>query len=308
MLAAAAALAASSAGCPRSPAVVPVTLNPEATCRFAVELAEDGRDTFPPISFSPDGTRLVAAADPGAHPDRAVVDGHVWIYDLERVRRTALPVHGAVKGGFYTARWSPDGRAIAVVADDRVEVLEPGGEVIARFNAPLGLALNRIGWSADARHLAVAGSDGVLYFVAVATGVRTDGDVYPARIEQIEALEDGFLVFHSEAGRLHRSYTRPGRRPDHRPDLVVRTRGTLSVVDAETAIVHDPQLGARLIVRSEEVLLVPGIRGGGGDLLVNAQEFRLSRDRLRLAFARVTCAAARCTSAARVMRCEGLAP
>jgi dipeptidyl aminopeptidase/acylaminoacyl peptidase len=300
------ALALLLTGCPRSPKLVAVTINPESACRFALDVSEDGRDTFPPFSFSPDGRYLVASADAGALDDRPVVQGHIWIYDLDRVDRTRIRMHGSARGGVYYARWSPSGQSIAVVTSDHIETISPDGTFLTHVPGPLGMELSRLAFSADGNTLAVSGNASVQYFVDVATGAQIDGDIFKAKITDIEPEEEGFIVFHEEGEKLHRSFVAPRRPPVRRPDLVVRKDGTVTVISSHDAIVHDPQLGARLVVRSSEHLLLPGIRGDTKDLLVNAEGFRLSRDRKRLAFAKVVCGQERCEGSLRVMQCEGL--
>ncbi len=164
----------------------------------------------------------------------------------------------------------------------------------------------QLAFSENGKTLAVAGAGGVVYFIDLVTGARIDGDVFPARVWAIEPWREGFVVFHQDRAKTHRSYIGPGGPRSPRPDLVLRAHGETTVADAETVIVHDPELGVRLVVESREHLLLPGIRGGGGEFLVDAQGFRLSRNRRRLAFARVACTQKGCQSTLRVTQCAGL--
>src|SRR5207245_210236 len=154
-----------------------------------------------------------------------------------------------------------------------VALLSAAGDHLRDFRGPLGMQLARLAFSADGKTLAVSGNDNVLFFIDLADGKRIDGDVFRARITDIEPSGDGFLVFHELGEKLHRAFITPGQRPMHRPDVAVKAEGSVSVADDKDVIVHDPELGARLMVRTEEFLLLPGVRGGSRDLIVNAEGF-----------------------------------
>ena len=293
--------------CP-APRLTPITINPDSACRISIELGGNGEASFPPLSFSPDGRFLAAATDPGAANDRPVVDGQIWVYDLEHADRVGVRIDGTAKGGYYYARWSPDGATLAVVTLDHVDLVTPSGFHLRNLPGPLGMELSRLAYGTDGQTLAVAGNDDVLFFLDVASSRLIDGDVFHTRITDIEPRDDGFVVFHQRGDKLRRSFIVPGRRPERMPDLEVKAEGTITVFDSQDVVVHDVELGARLIVRTQEYLLLPGVRGGGPDLLVNADGFRLSRDRRRLAFAKVSCGQSACTGSLRVMQCTGLPP
>jgi hypothetical protein len=299
------AIALLLSGCPPA-TLVPVTDNPESACRFAMPIAENGTDSFPPFSFSPDGLDVVAAADVGAVSGREVVDASIWVYDLTHASRYRITVHGTAPGGFYHARWSPDGAIIAVATSDHVALVTPDGDHVRDLPGPFGVSLSDLAFSADGKTLAVSGNDNLLFFLVVGNGKQIDGDVFKTRIKGIEAEGNGFLVFHEQGDRLRRSYIEPGRPPVRRPDLDVKVEGVVTEIDAQDVIVHDPELGARLVVKTGEHLLLPGVRGGNADLLVDAQGFRLSADRKHLAFSKVTCGQAGCSGRLRVMQCRGL--
>ena len=80
----------------------------------------------------------------------AVIGAGVRVGDGGPARRiTRVPV-GEV-------RWSPDGASLAAVAGGRVLLLDPAGEAPARRLLTLsGRTLDRLAWSPDGRHLALA--------------------------------------------------------------------------------------------------------------------------------------------------------
>ncbi len=114
-------------------------------------------DVDSPISFSPDGARLVFMRNMlNPRESRLIIanaDG-----TGERVLATRTPPH------FYSSpAWSPDGKVIACSAGDGsqmnvVEVrIEDGGEKI--ITSEKWLAVGRIGWLADGKGLAIVAVD-----------------------------------------------------------------------------------------------------------------------------------------------------
>jgi WD40 repeat protein len=122
--------------------------------------AERGRDTSPTdnvfsVHFSADAARLVSAS----------YDGRVRLHALDALgaltrRASARPGGGARP---YAARFSPDGRRLAVGFDDSavVQVLDAASLAEVARPATIGVAggnLSRVAWSADGRSLLAGGT------------------------------------------------------------------------------------------------------------------------------------------------------
>src|SRR5437867_2776256 len=108
------------------------------------------------LAFSPSGTRIVTASS----------DGTAKIFDLVTQVTTNLPHTAAVTG----VAWSASNTIATVSANGEIRLWSGAGAFLRAYTYPA--ALNDVAWHPSGSFLAVAGEDGTVAMVEVATGNR----------------------------------------------------------------------------------------------------------------------------------------
>jgi serine/threonine protein kinase len=162
--------------------------------RFAVGPPEGG--LFPAIqqsyfSVSPDGSKLVFAADVG--PRRS----QLWIRSLDSQKAQALPGTENASSPF----WSPDSRFVAFSADRKLKKIAIDGgpvETLAEGESPLG------SWSREGVVLFHHADDGRLYRVSESGGNATPVTTLDAsRSEILQRLTSNQVLERLSLQQLH---------------------------------------------------------------------------------------------------------
>jgi Tol biopolymer transport system component len=109
-----------------------------------------------PLDVSPDGRRLLWIARepiPGSLERRSLLQ----VSNADGSSRTTIKDLGEQRD-LDSASWSADGRSIAYIVDDRLEVVDADGGNERRIPAPTG-ELSSVHWSPTGRHIALLADD-----------------------------------------------------------------------------------------------------------------------------------------------------